>query len=165
MLAELYLGNSLRHCRKASQRVERARARAGRAADLIALLGADVTLVQDVRGVDDGLRQDGISVAVAHVGLLVVGDALDVGAHGDRKCGAVLEEQDLVDEGRAELVGRDLRVGVGAQAEDLELHALDGPPYRGLRALHREVGEAPCDVDQHRARDDRALSGRRLIPG
>jgi len=163
MLAELYLGNSLRHCRKASQ-CGRACEKGG-AANLIALLRANVTLVQDVRGVDDGLRQDGVGVAVAHIGLLVVRDAFDVGAHGDRKGGAVLEEKDLVDEGGAQLVGRDLRVGIGAQAEDLELHALDGPPYRGLRALHREVGEAPCDVDQHRARDDRALSGRRLIPG
>ena len=114
MLAELYLGNSLRHCRKASQRVERARARAGRAADLIALLGANVALVKDVRGVDDGLRQDGVSVSVAHVGLFMVRDALDVCAHGDRKGGAVLEEEHFVDEGGAELVGRDLRVGVGA---------------------------------------------------
>ena len=86
----------------------------GSGANLIALLGANIALVKDVRGVDDGLRQDGVSVSVAHVGLFMVRDALDVCAHGDRKGGAVLEEEHFVDEGGAELVGRDLRVGVGA---------------------------------------------------
>jgi len=69
----------------------------------------------------------------------------------------VLEQLDLVDQGGAELVRGDLRVGVGAHAEDAQLHALDGAPDARLGALHGEVGEAARDGDHDGAGEDAAL--------
>jgi hypothetical protein len=126
-------------------------------APLVALLGADVALVEHVRRADDGVRDHGVGVPVAHVGLLVGRDALDVDAHGHGEGRAVLEQLDLVDEGGAELVRGDLGVGVGAQAEHAQLHALDRPPDPRLGALHGEVGEAAGDVDHDGAGEHAAL--------
>ena len=63
----------------------------------------------------------------------------------------------LVYQRRAKLGGRDLGVGVGPQAEDTQLHALDRAPHAGLRALHGQVGQAARDVDEHGARQNAAL--------
>ena len=81
------------------------------------------------------MRQDGVGVSVAHVGLLVGRDALDGRAHRDGEGGPVLQQFDLVDQRGAQLVGRELRVRVGAEPEDLELLALNRLPDPGGRAL------------------------------
>jgi hypothetical protein len=132
-------------------------------APLVALLGAHVALVEHVGHADDGVREDRVGVPVAHVGLLVGRDALDVDAHGDGEGRAVLEQLHLVDERCPELVRGDLGVGVGAHAEDPQLHALDRAPHAGLGALHREVGEAAGDVDHDGAGEHAALLDGALV--
>ena len=126
-------------------------------APLVALLCADVALVQHVRHADDGVGQDGVGVPVAHVGLLVGRDALDVDAHRHGEGRAVLDQLHLVDERGAELVRGDLGVGVGAHAEHAQLHALDGAPHARLGALHREIRKAAGDVDHDGAGEHAAL--------
>ena len=123
-------------------------------APLLPLLGAHVAFVEGVRRANDRMGQDCVGVALAHVNLLVIGDALDLGAHGHRKGGAMLKEMHLVDQGGAQLVGGDLGVDAGAQAKNLGLRAIHDLPNRRLAALHAQVGEAARDGHQDGSSDD-----------
>ena len=97
-------------------------------APLQALLGAGVALVD---GLAHGIlhaRQHGVGEALAQVRHLVGGHAVDGDPERDGEGGAVLQDLELVDQRGPELVGRHLRVHLGAQPEHADLLAVHEPP-------------------------------------